>query len=100
MRKFFVVLVWVMGLGLAALFAKDIVRGVKNVIAINHFTPVEVNNAPTSKLIQFRIYTIFYDSPLIYQQRRIIINLFFNPVTNSQGSLDKPRYYNPYIHPM
>ena len=47
MRKFFVVLVWVMGLGLAALFAKDIVRGVKNVIAINHFTPVEVNNAPT-----------------------------------------------------
>ena len=44
---FFVVLVWVMGLGLAALFAKDIVRGVKNVIAINHFTPVEVNNAPT-----------------------------------------------------
>ena len=30
MRKFFVVLVWVMGLGLAALFAKDIVRGVKN----------------------------------------------------------------------
>ena len=36
MRKFFVVLVWVMGLGLAALFAKDIVRGVKNVIAINH----------------------------------------------------------------
>ena len=37
MRKFFVVLVWVMGLGLAALFAKDIVRGVKNVIAINHF---------------------------------------------------------------
>ena len=45
MRKFFVVLVWVMGLGLAALFAKDIVRGVKNVIAINHFTPVEVNNA-------------------------------------------------------
>lgn len=24
MRKFFVVLVWVMGLGLAALFAKDI----------------------------------------------------------------------------
>ena len=40
MRKFFVVLVWVMGLGLAALFAKDIVRGVKNVIAINHFTPV------------------------------------------------------------
>ena len=36
-----------MGLGLAALFAKDIVRGVKNVIAINHFTPVEVNNAPT-----------------------------------------------------
>ena len=38
MRKFFVVLVWVMGLGLAALFAKDIVRGVKNVIAINHFT--------------------------------------------------------------
>ena len=47
MRKFFVVLGWVMGLGLAALFAKDIVRGVKNVIAINHFTPVEVNNAPT-----------------------------------------------------
>ena len=46
-EKFFVVLVWVMGLGLAALFAKDIVRGVKNVIAINHFTPVEVNNAPT-----------------------------------------------------
>ena len=37
MRKFFVVLVWVMGLGLAALFAKDIVRGVKNVIAIIHF---------------------------------------------------------------
>ncbi len=36
MRKFFVVLVWVMGLGLAALFAKDIVRGVKNVIAISH----------------------------------------------------------------
>ena len=29
------------------LFAKDIVRGGKNVIAINHFTPVEVNNAPT-----------------------------------------------------
>ena len=46
MRKFFVVLVWVMGLGLAALFTKDIVRGVRNVIAINHFTPTEVNNAP------------------------------------------------------
>lgn len=38
MRKFFIVLVWGMGLGLAALFTKDIVRGVRNVIAINHFT--------------------------------------------------------------
>ena len=46
MRKFFIVLVWGMGLGLAALFTKDIVRGVRNVIAINHFTPTEVNNAP------------------------------------------------------
>ncbi len=46
MRKFFIVLVWGMGLGLAALFTKDIVRGVRNVIAINHFTPTEVNNVP------------------------------------------------------
>ena len=46
MRKFFIVLVWGMGLGLAALFTKDIVRGVRNVIAINRFTPTEVNNAP------------------------------------------------------
>ena len=30
MRKFFIVLVWGMGLGLAALFTKDIVRGVRN----------------------------------------------------------------------
>ena len=47
MKKKIVAIALVMGLGLAALFAKDIVRGVKNVIAINHFTPVEVNNAPT-----------------------------------------------------
>ena len=47
MRKFFAVLAWVFALRLAALFAKDIVRVVKNEIAINHFTPVEVNNAPT-----------------------------------------------------
>lgn len=46
MRKFFIVLVWGMGLGLAALFTKDIVRGVRNVIAINHFPLTEVNNAP------------------------------------------------------
>lgn len=46
MRKFFIVLVWGMGLGLAALFTKDIVRGVRNVIAINRFTPTEVNIAP------------------------------------------------------
>ena len=45
MRKFFIVLVWGMGLGLAALFTKDIVRGVRNLIAINHFSPTEVNNA-------------------------------------------------------
>ena len=46
MRKFFIVLVWGMGLGLAALFTKDIVRGVRTVIAINHFTPPELTNAP------------------------------------------------------
>ena len=46
MRKFFIVLVWGMGLGLAALFTKDIVRGVRNVIAINHVTHTEVNNSP------------------------------------------------------
>ena len=46
MRKFFIVLVWGMGLGLAALFTKDIVSGVRNVIAINHVTPTEVNKAP------------------------------------------------------
>ena len=43
MRKFFIVLVWGMGLGLAALFTKDIVRGVRNVIAINHFTLTETD---------------------------------------------------------
>ena len=37
MRKFFIVLVWGMGLGLAALFTKDIVRGVRNVNFL-HFT--------------------------------------------------------------
>lgn len=39
MRKFFVVLVWVMGLGLAALFAKDIVRGVKKCDCDKSFYP-------------------------------------------------------------
>ena len=48
MKKFFVAVALVMGLGTTVAFAENLTSGVETVMAVNDFTPIEVKDLPGS----------------------------------------------------
>ena len=46
MKKFFVAVALVMGLGTTVAFAENLTSGVETVMAVNDFTPIEVKDLP------------------------------------------------------
>lgn len=48
MKKFFVAVALVMGLGTTVAFAENLTSGVETVMAVNDFTPIEVKDLPAA----------------------------------------------------
>ena len=48
MKKFFVAVALVMGLGTTHAFAENLTSGVETVMAVNDFTPIEVKDLPAA----------------------------------------------------
>ena len=48
MKKFFVAVALVMGLGTTVAFAENLISDVETVMAVNDFTPIEVKDLPAA----------------------------------------------------